>query len=453
MQQQDPAIVATVPAGCGTQSRGEMPALQRSAIDVCATVGRHVPFPAATRYCAMTQPTTALSPESDKLQERAFAILPNDVARDVRLGPAALVLLAYRATFADTTAGFGLNAVALRRRPIVRGKGLGRDAIEAALRQATRAGYIARRQLARRSGRYGFAVDTLTLPPCSPAARTGWIVRRAWFDGQLSLRALAAYLYMRAGTGRGPIYAHELAARFAWSLTRARKALGELTQAGWIAPRQDRSADGTVVGVRYWLLPSANVHAHTPGDGLPGHGLSGHTRTQTYHVFPLGNDIIPMGEHQSPSRQAPPPIVTETHYDPDIAFADPALLGWAVDDPHRNSAELMNITAEDVAEIAAVCDDVGLASALMAVTDGRIAGKLLSPTGLLAVRTLAALIHKMMDGVSAVEALDIILEAVSARIGERPEASLGSLELIGRRLLHVLEWAATDIELYRSPDG
>ena len=166
----------------------------------------------------------------------------------------------------------------------------------------------------------------------------------------------------------------------------------------------------------------------------------------------MGNNQTHSGERQSPSRQAPPAIV-ENDFDPDMAFADPALLGWAVDDPHRNSAELLNITAEEVAEITAVCDDAGLASALMAVTDGRIAGKVLSPTGFLAVRTLAALVHKMTEGICAIEALDIILIAVSARIGERPEASLGSLELIGRRLVNELEWAATDIELYRSPDG
>ncbi len=44
---------------------------------------------------------------------------------------------------------------------------------------------------------------------------------------------------------------------------------------------------------------------------------------------------------------------------------------------------------------------IGLASALMAVTDGRIVSKILSPTGLLAVRTLAVLAYKMMDAVSA----------------------------------------------------
>lgn len=50
-------------------------------------------------------------------------------------------------------------------------------------------------------------------------------------------------------------------------------------------------------------------------------------------------------------------------------------------------------------------------------------------------------------------ALDHILIAITTRIGQRPEASLGSFELIGRRLLHELEFGATDIELYLSPSN
>ena len=174
--------------------------------------------------------------QTNRQSNEAFGILPNAVARDVRLGPAALVALTYRMTFADTTAAFGLNSTALRRQRIVRGKGLGRDVIEAALRQARDAGYLQRQQSPRRSGRFGYAVDKLALPPCSLVDQSGWIVRRAWFDARLSLNALAAILYMRAGTGKGPIYAHELAARFAWSLNITKRAVGELTQTGWIEP-------------------------------------------------------------------------------------------------------------------------------------------------------------------------------------------------------------------------
>ena len=44
---------------------------------------------------------------------KAFAKFPNEVARDSRVTPALLVLLAYRATFANERSTFGLNERAL----------------------------------------------------------------------------------------------------------------------------------------------------------------------------------------------------------------------------------------------------------------------------------------------------------------------------------------------------
>ena len=86
-----------------------------------------------------------LSPIRDKVRRRfpndnseqaatkpndAWVRLPNSVVRDKRLSEVGLVLLAYRATFTDT---FTLNATALRRKPIVRGGGLGCNAIKRAI--------------------------------------------------------------------------------------------------------------------------------------------------------------------------------------------------------------------------------------------------------------------------------------------------------------------------------
>ena len=81
---------------------------------------------------------------------------------------------------------------------------------------------------------------------------------------------------------------------------------------------------------------------------------------------------------------------------------------------------------------------------------GCVALAILAPAGLAAVRTLAALIHKLMNGVPADEALSIILEAIQERIGDRPETRLSSLEVIGRRVVNSVDWAATDIQLYES---
>ena len=56
-----------------------------------------------------------------------------------------------------------------------------------------------------------------------------------------------------------------------------------------------------------------------------------------------------------------------------------------------------------------VCDDEQLAGSINTASGGRVAPAILTPAGLAAVRALAALIHKLMDGVPADEALSIIL--------------------------------------------
>ena len=381
----------------------------------------------------------------------AFGILPNAVARDTRLDPAALVLLAYRVTFADTTAAFGLNTIAIRRRPIVRGKGLGRDVIEGALRQAQDAGYLERKQLPRRNGRFGYAVDKLTVPSCSQADKSGWIVRRKWFDGRLSLNALAAILYMRAGTGKGPIYKREVAERFGWSSATVMKALAELWQAGLIEPRQDRAADGTITSVRYWLMPwdsAQSVPVEAQGHGLPGNGAAGHTHTKSSNAFPIGKSPEHREGRQPRSRHAPPISKTADCQDPDSAFFVPELLGWSLDDRHDICGELCNLSDGDIAKIEFVCDDEQLTSWIMNASGGRVAPLIVTPAGLQAVRALAALIHKLMDGIDAGEALRLILSAVKTRIGDRPATRLSSLEVIGRRDVNALEPGATEIQLY-----
>ena len=401
----------------------------------------------------MIQPIIPLPAEIAKPHDRAFGILPNSVARDVRLGPAALVLLAYRTTFATTTAAFGLNATALRRQRIVRGKGLGRDVIEAALRQAQQVGYLQRQQSPRRSGRFGYAVDKLTLPSCSQVDQSGWIVRRAWFDGRLSLNALAAILYMRAGSGKGPIYKREVAERFGWSQSTSGSVLAELIRAGLIERRRDRAADGTITGVRYWLMPwdsASQSSIGSQGDGLPGHGAAGHPRTKPQNVLPMGENNTHSGERPPLSRQAPSLHGVMDYQDPDFAFCDPQLLGWAIQERHHICDELVHLSDEDMMTIVVVCDDAQLAASIKTATAGRVAPAILTPAGLAAVRALAALIHKLMNGVPADEALSIILEAIQKRIGDHPETRLSSLEVIGRRVVNAVDWAAPDIQLYES---
>src|SRR5262245_52517588 len=174
--------------------------------------------------CAVANAPFTAVPVMSRDHRAAWVRLPNEVARDKRLSDAGLVRLAYRATFVGT---FALNATALLRRPIVRGAGFGRDVIERATAEGVACGYLERWQPRRAAGKtFASAVEKLTLPPCGASGNAGRMVYRKWFDATLSVQEMAAYLYLRAGTGNGPgMYAKELAARFGWSRPTAAKVI------------------------------------------------------------------------------------------------------------------------------------------------------------------------------------------------------------------------------------
>src|SRR5262245_24222732 len=107
----------------------------------------------------------------------AWARLPNWVVDDRRLGEAALVLLAFRATFVGA---FALCVAVLLVQRLVR-SGFGRDVIERAIRELVAAGYLDRQQaLLQGQGTYGKVREKLLLPPC--ARSDTWVVFRRWFD-------------------------------------------------------------------------------------------------------------------------------------------------------------------------------------------------------------------------------------------------------------------------------
>jgi hypothetical protein len=187
-----------------------------------------------------------------------FCRFPNEVMRDKRLGVAARVLAAYQATFVGA---YTLNTTSLRRRPIVRagksGTRLGRNVIERANRELRAAGYKKRWQpLSTGKATFSKAIDKLTLPPCGASGKAGRIVYRKWFDAQLSLNEMGAYLYFRAGTGRGPIiYASELADTFGWSRPTAAKAITALIKIGLVNKREMREANGQIRRAGYEAMP------------------------------------------------------------------------------------------------------------------------------------------------------------------------------------------------------
>jgi hypothetical protein len=176
---------------------------------------------------------------------RAFRkSFPNSVARDPRVPAPLLVLLAYRSTIADEKSGFGLNEKTLKKAKIVRpDTGLGKNALRRAIALGKSLGYLQRQQNGRTGrGRFKFATDSLNLPLCGYSGNAGRHVRQEWFNGRLSVKEMAAYLFFRAGTGKGQTtFAKELAERFDWSRPTAAKAIKALRAFGLLAMHEVRT--------------------------------------------------------------------------------------------------------------------------------------------------------------------------------------------------------------------
>jgi len=374
-----------------------------------------------------------------KTEARPFVRFPHAVARDTRLGPNGLVYLAYRATFVGD---YALHDVVLLGRPIVRGEGLGRDAIERARRQARDAGYLQRRQGSPGAdGRFGYAVERLSpcALDCGASSKAGQIIVRDWFDGMLSLKEMATYLYLRAGTGRGrATYAKELAKRFGWSLPTARRVIAALTEFRLVVKSQRRAGDGRMRGAAYVaLIPvlwSRARDGKIPGHGLPGHGFSGHILNSPLHALPSEEPSLrtsKLGSYTSRQREAPTPEEA-------VAFSSIRLLGWIEADGWHDVLFDQGVDEDALGAIGCVADDHDLRRQMRAATAGRVHPEILSPAGLLGIRTLAAFVlvdTAEGESLAADAALAKVLDAIRDRIGSRPGAWLNSLALVGKRLL------------------
>jgi hypothetical protein len=77
---------------------------------------------------------------------RAFGLLPVRWARDTRLAPAHLVILAYRVTWADDRGDAAIVAAKLAQ--VVNGPGLGEKPVQHKIRDLLEWGMITNRQLA-----------------------------------------------------------------------------------------------------------------------------------------------------------------------------------------------------------------------------------------------------------------------------------------------------------------
>jgi hypothetical protein len=379
----------------------------------------------------------------------AWKHFPHEVARDTEVTAALLVVLAYRATFAGQ---YCLRPELLAR---LVSKGLSRDVVRSALALGAERGYLKRHQgPGAAPGKFGKVREVLDLPKCGESGRAGQMIKRSWFDGTLSVKDLAALLYLRAGTGKGNrSYTRELQERFGWSRSTAEGVIRTLTRRGLIEKHVTRNAAGQFKATTYSasqiaadrLSPSTaqkTVHV-AAGDAKTGHLLTSSTPLDELSTRDNPKRTASAASYASPLRgQCATPQEAEAQEDfqcevqDDVrsdAHCSQALLGW-IEGAYEGDiqAALEDADSDVLAEIRAAVPDDRLSELVLDATGRRVAAEIISPPGLYAIRYLAAKL--VLDDEDPEQAVVRVLNAMWARVGRHPGVWLNSLKLIGMRI-------------------
>ncbi len=386
------------------------------------------------------------SSEPDAKCQGAFARFPNSVARDKRVTPALLVLLGLQSTFVDEKKPYGINEKRLLKAEIVTsGTGFGVRAIRSAIALGSKLGYITdRQQNGRRSrpGGFRFATERLTLPPCGLTGHAGRHLRREWFDGSLSLKEMAAFLFLRAGTGRGKsTYSRELAERFGWSPTTTLKVLKGLIELGLVAKQVSKNNLGKFQSTTYRTVSAclwANGSTHQLlSNGLPSNGKLSNTRNYPLHVLPSEEPLSRTLRGSYASRPNGEDAQTIDHSELlSEAFSSQNLLGWLEEQPIEGG--FFDTDEDAIQAIIAVAGEDQLLGELKTAAGGRVSPEILSSEGIAVIRHIAAFILEQPPYEKSFEpheALEYVLNAIHVRIGSQPGKWLNSLAVVGLRLL------------------
>jgi hypothetical protein len=339
-----------------------------------------------------------------------FGKLPHKVARDHHLSDEGLVYVAYRATYADDKSFYSPSESELAK--ILSG-GFGKDVRERARRVAKAAGYLQRQQPKFREGKFSYAQERLVFPEANEGDYQ--IVWRYWFDGTLDRKAMAALLYINAGSGRGPAFSREVAERFHWSRPTVRKLLQELCSRELVSSIRRQNSRGQFESIAF------QATIKKPGDGYPGSDQSGDIRRTILHA---SNALHAKGccpsLREGLSAQS---------------YASTNLLGWAEEDHPYGWDELRSAEAGHIDSIINAETDGKLVRELRSAADGRAGAELLSPAGIYTARVLAAFVlDQSNEPCTPWEALSYVLDAIWDRIGSRKSEWLNSYALIGQRL-------------------
>ncbi|MFZ0853575.1 MAG: hypothetical protein WAO08_30815 [Hyphomicrobiaceae bacterium] len=409
--------------------------------------------------------------------EGAYGMLPHEVARDKRVSPELLILIGFRLTFADQQTGYGLGDHICNRRdghgkPIL-SQGLSRDVFRRGLTLGDKLGLIKRWQPAGKAGLFSFAQDQLDLPRSGASGFAGRRVYREWFDASLALKEMAALLFLRAGTGKGPgTYCRELMERFDWSKPTALKVIMALNGRGLIEARRTRDQRGCFRSTSYveGLPPNAATVKNT-GDGF--YRLREkpptHAEETPLPVSPPSFTSFTAGESPRRTERSYVSAASPAEAAPlsnglaevglKTASENPRLLGWVgtEDGGPPAAADLLDvIDPMEVMDITGAVSDAGLAEATQEVTGGRVHAEIVAPAGLHAIRVLAAYVLQQDRDLSPGQALGQVLRVIREQIGDKGRW-LNSLSVIGLRIAGEAykgrSLAAEHLEELRRADG
>lgn len=419
--------------------------------------------------------------------------LPNAAARDPNLTAAGLVVLAYRQTFADDKARWGIPAGVLSKICATESSGKGRGAGQAAIANIRDHGYLDRptrtatrpgkgrfpeelaiggnKRLA--NGQWAKAKDTLTskATDCGKSGHAGRHICRGWFNRQLGVKELAVFFYLRAGTGKGPVMVKDVATRFDWSDRTALKVLNLLRGKGLAHRARNRTAGGRMGRVTYEcaevdenLVPkntrpagkfapestalrgsSDQPHARKPSNGSPSNGITGNSRRVSLHTIPTG--LLPPHTASRRNLHFRRGSADLFEFWKDEAWSNLRLLAWASsDEPSMRDFEFADFDEhlDDIwDEFAEALPDAELRDAIRNATDGSVHPDIIAPEGLWAVRWLALVRAKgdtcdfysadALHVSEAVEGARALMKDVATNVKDKGRY-LNSLKLIGDRL-------------------
>ena len=399
-------------------------------------------------------------------QGKIFGKLPNAVARDSAINAETLVVIAYRATFVGC---YSLHENTIRSRPRSsspdRGicRGLSRDVVRRALKNAQECGFLHRRQRRQRRANgqdeFGHVIELLELPDTANGYRH---VEREWFDGSLHFKSMAAFLFIRAGVQEGRhVFFREVADRFGWSRHTAAKYIQPLVSKGLIDACELPRTEGRFAGTYYVDAAKArNAKTKKPATETTVDGDNGDIHTEDLSTSslkdkPFENEAAPTSSTSPPppsrtSKVVPPAARNGTTLDlgklAKLAKADPKLLAWMEADEATNSLGAA-VTPELLAVVYDVMSDGDLKERLASAAGQRVSIELLSPAAMFAVRFMAIAFAGTADG-DPIALIRRVLDAVQKRIGDEPDVWLNSLALIGKRLAAEVHYGERDAGLY-----